>query len=972
MPITKLQPFNLDTTASYTFGTVTATNFVGNGSQLTGIVTGTATPTIATIGYVGNNTATDVAGGETITLTGTGFSAGCSVIINGAAVGVVSFVSSTQVTFVAPALSAGTYILYLVNTNGATAISVPGISYSGTPSFYTAAGSVGAVYEASAFNSNVAAAGDSAITYTVASGTLPTGATLNANGVITGTSVLTNNTTTYTFGVNASDGQNQDVTRSYTITVNPDVITWSSPTNNATISLGQNSASSTTLTAVSAAGKAITYTANALPSGLSISGNVVTGTPTVLGNTTSILTANATSTTRSATVTVVWNVAVLSEPYFIYNSLLLSGEGTNNATNNTFVDSSTNNFAITRAGNTTQGTISPYGANWSTYNSDTADSGFGFNTNAALNMGTGDFTVEAWVNTAKLPTVNAFQTSAGGFQGIFATGPNQSATGTALYIGTTNLKFDITSDGSGPIDVAHNMVVGQWYHVAVSRSGNTFRAFINGSLVQTATSSAGWNDGYGWGIQRIEPVGGYSGSWWYGYVSNFRAVKGTAVYTSAFTPSTTPLTAISGTSLLTCQSNRFKDNSSNNFSPVFSPNPPTIQRFSPFSPGAAYNASTIGGSGYLDGSGDYLTAPTGSANFGTGDFTIEGWVNFSSTGGGYPQFLSASPATAPQFAFTSNTQMYFYDGATTYGPSFTFNLGSWHHVAWVRAAGVLKFYVNGVSLLSVNYTSAINLGAPMVGGYGGAATNGMFHGYISNLRVVTGTAVYTSTFTPPTAPVSAISGTSLLLNFTNAGIIDGAMQNNIETIGDTKISTTQSKFGSSSIYFDGTGDYLTFPTSLNLQFGTGNFTIELWTYLIARGTQGSTFIGNYNAYTAGSLAIFAGHSSANTAKYQVSYNGSGFPNIQSSTSIIYNQWAHIAVVRSGTTITLYINGVADGTITGASAALNGVGSSWFVGTAGDAIAAYNVNGYIDDVRITKGVARYTANFTPPTTALSTQ
>jgi hypothetical protein len=69
---------------------------------------------------------------------------------------------------------------------------------------------------------------------------------------------------------------------------------------------------------------------------------------------------------------------------------------------------------------------------------------------------------------------------------------------------------------------------------------------------------------------------------------------------------------------------------------------------------------------------------------------------------------------------------------------------------------------------------------------------------------------------------------------------------------------------------------------------------------------------------------------------------------------------------------LYINGVADGTITGASAALNGVGSNWFVGTAGDSIANYHVNGYIDDVRITKGVARYTANFTPPTTALSTQ
>ena len=337
-----------------------------NSASGSGGATGTALK-ITTVGYVGNNTATDTAGGETVTLTGTGFVSGASVIINGVAAGVVTVVSATQLTFTAPALAAGTYIFYVVNTDGATAISVPGISYSGVPSFYTGAGSVGTVYEASSFNSNVAAVGDSAITYTIASGSLPAGATLNANGVITGSSVLTASPTTYTFGVNASDGQNQDVVRSYTITVNPDAVTWSAPADAATVTLGQNSSTSTTLTAVSAAGKAVTYTANALPPGLSIVGGEVTGTPTVLGNTTTLLTATAASTTRTANITVVWDVAVTGEPYFAYNSLLLSGNGSNNANNNTFLDSSSNNFAITRNGNTTQGTFTPYGPNWSNY-----------------------------------------------------------------------------------------------------------------------------------------------------------------------------------------------------------------------------------------------------------------------------------------------------------------------------------------------------------------------------------------------------------------------------------------------------------------------------------------------------------------------------------------------------------------------------------------------------------------------------
>jgi hypothetical protein len=108
-----------------------------------------------------------------------------------------------------------------------------------------------------------------------------------------------------------------------------------------------------------------------------------------------------------------------------------------------------------------------------------------------------------------------------------------------------------------------------------------------------------------------------------GYVSNLRVVKGTALYTSAFTPSTTALTAITNTSLLTCRSNRFIDNSTNNFT-LTAGGTPRVQEFQTFNLPASYNAATYGGSSYFNGTNDYIYLGTNSAlNLGTGNFTLE-------------------------------------------------------------------------------------------------------------------------------------------------------------------------------------------------------------------------------------------------------------------------------------------------------------------------------------------------------------
>ena len=98
-------------------------------------------------------------------MTGSGFNSGAAVLINGSYAGVVTVVSSTSITFTAPANSGGTYPLYVINTDGGTAISVPGISYSGVPSWSTASGSLATVYETNSISNTVTATGDAPITY---------------------------------------------------------------------------------------------------------------------------------------------------------------------------------------------------------------------------------------------------------------------------------------------------------------------------------------------------------------------------------------------------------------------------------------------------------------------------------------------------------------------------------------------------------------------------------------------------------------------------------------------------------------------------------------------------------------------------------------------------------------------------------------------------------------------------------------
>jgi hypothetical protein len=930
-------------------------------------------PRVTTIAYPGDDTAADTAGGQTITITGTGFVAGASVLINGSAVGVVSVVSSTTITIVSPANTTGSYVIYVVNPDGSTAIAIPGIQYSGTPTWTTAAGTLGNVYETASFTQTVTATGDAPITYSVASGAIPPGSTFNANGTITGTSQLSSSPTTYSFTVRATDAQLQDTDRAFSIAVIPDVVTWSSPTDNATYSPAANIAiANITLSATSAVGSGITYTANTLPTGLSLTGANISGTPTVVANTSSLLTATANTTSELSSITINWVVSVASDPYFMYNSLLLPGNGSNGAQNNTFLDGSTNNFTITRYGNTTQGTFSPYGPNWSNYFDGNGD-WLELPTNSMI-LGSSNFTFEAWIfpiETSHMCVINGQTNMATVAGSSFSFNINGDSA--YLYSGSSTT-FAITAP-----TVTRNV----WSHIAYVRTGATFSIYLNGTRTSTTSTlgSSSINTGtYGYNAKIGINGGATAGNNdpFSGYISNLRGIIGSGGYDATQTTITVPTTTLSttaNTALLTCQSNRFIDNSTNAFAITASGNT-KVQRFSPFSPTAAYSAGTIGGSGYFDGTGDYLSIPSNAVfQFGTGDFTIECWFYDTGTSDTYPGLISSANgwqtgSTALRFNNLANRRFGFYHNPTgdpVFSSTNTFASYQWCHVAVARSGTSLKMFVNGVQEASATVSASISLdtttGVLIGSGFDGSSN---IKGYVSNVRVVKGTAVYTSAFTPPTAPVTAIANTSLLANFTNAGIIDNTMMNNLETVGNAQISTAQTKFGSGSMSFDGTGDYMIGSAFSNptRSFGTGNFTIEGWFYINANKVQ---------------IVYDLGTTGGSGTGFQVAFNSSGYPYfllqnstvITSSIAVSVGTWAHVAWVRNNSTCVIYVNGTS-GVSTANSANLSDTGLT--IGTPNDyrdGSSTYHYNGYIDDFRITNSIARYTSNFTPPTSAFPT-
>lgn len=742
-----------------------------------------------------------------------------------------------------------------------------------------------------------------------------------------------------------------------------------------------------------------------------------------------------------------------ADPYFEYTTLLLPGNGTNGAQNNLFLDSgsagdavftasisnttmtvsavtsgtiyvgclitgsgvlanttitafvsgtsggigvytvsqnqgtvasttiTSDGFPITRNGNTTQGTFSPFSqTGWGNYFDGSGDQLTVAN-NSAFNFGSGDFTVEAW----------CYFTGSTGSVINYSNGQSSNANfAWEIYqVSATSIQIAIVESTTSYAASSTALVANAWNHVAGVRSGNTLTVYVNGVAGGTTANVTGVTVNNP--ASATVKISGYNNatSIITGYVSNARIVKGTAVYTSNFTTPITPLTAITNTSLLTCQSNRFVDNSASPKTITVNGSP-SVVAFSPFNPTSSWSAATNGGSGYFDGTGDYLQTATASAfQLGSSNFTIETWVYQTTTSGSQGIIASRTGAVFDGvniYTQASGTQVAVLIasssgawGAIMTSSTLSSLVNRWAHVALVRNGTTATLYVDGVSVGSTTVNFSIYQSANRF--FAGTDGNGSLTGYLSNSRIVKGTAVYTGAFTPPTAPITnagstsaasypsttnvntsfASSECSLLLNFTNAGIYDATSKNDLETVGNAQISTAISaKWGSGSMYFDGTGDYLQSVAKDLFAFGTGDYTVETWVYFTSINSttlqiifmSGSTGGNNFYCH------VDSDQISVGTTAAFVSNQVSSF-----STGV----WYHIAFCRASGTLRLFKDGVQQGSSVTDS-------TNWI--SAGNARCGANESGtqtlfgYLQDLRITK-YARYTANFTPPTAAFPT-
>ena len=656
----------------------------------------------------------------------------------------------------------------------------------------------------------------------------------------------------------------------------------------------------------------------------------------------------------------------------VTNTSLLTLQTNGPANNNGFLDSSLNSFPITRNGNTTQGSFTPYEANgyWSNF---LGGAGNYFTTPASSAStivgtmnGSTNLTIECWI----YPTAYSSQN----FPAVIGDmNPTAEEDNWSFRLNNSGVLMMYWFDGSlNRRSTSATVPLNTWTHIAVNIAAGAIGLFINGvsqastgpASLTTVSGSRG-NLTFG---QWNNASGGANSGLFAGYISNFRIIKA-STYTASFTPSTTPLTAIANTSLLICQSNRFIDNSTNAFA-ITTTGSPSVQAFQPFVPTVQYTPSTLGGSGYFDGTGDSLSIPNVPAS-GTGSFCFEAWIYptnssvnqmiIGAVNGG--MWVGMNIDTANNFsigrAFTANDN----------GVSFTWANNRWYHVAVNRNGTSLQFFVNGVQVGST-LTNSINYSvAGRLIGAEGTTPATFYSGYIAGLRVVNA-SVYTSAFTPPTAPPSVIASTTLLTNFANAAIFDNSGMNNLETVGNAQVNTGVVKYGTSSMYFDGSGDYLV-PTSagsnVTSALGSGDFTVEFWVY----------FIGGLGA----DIVLYDGRPLSTNGVYptiyvnsssQLSYVVSSSDRITSGSAFITNTWYHIALARTGTNTKMFVNGTQVGSTYSDSNNYLSAARRPVIAINGFNETAAPLNGYMDDLRITKGVARYVTNFTPPVARMPNQ
>lgn len=396
---------------------------------------------------------------------------------------------------------------------------------------------------------------------------------------------------------------------------------------------------------------------------------------------------------------------------------------------------------------------------------------------------------------------------------------------------------------------------------------------------------------------------------------------------------------------------------------------------------------------YLDGSGDCLRIATTNPTISlAGDFCVEGWARL--TGGAtLAPFVATVGSGVWHIGRSASGFLTLYSsvGTAVITGSTTVANDVWFHWVWERVSGVHSIYLDGVSQGTHSHSATITPTTLVLGATSTTATNPMA-GYLDEVRVTSGVSRYGANFTPPAAAFDNYAigdefiddvvflvhadDSSGTVNTTTKPLIElrGNLpsQVNFVQINTGSTGTITRKFGSGSVQLGSSGfttGYLEYPDSSLWDFGSGDFTFEFWVFNRADLPSGNRYIFSKNG-SSGPLLIY--QDGANKTVTSVTTVADGTQNLPSGSNpaLAVNTWHHYALVRNGTTITRYIDGTAAGavTVTSGTALVTNTAPPCFGNNFVGASSGWY--GMLDEIRITKGVARYTADFTPQASAFA--
>ena len=573
-------------------------------------------------------------------------------------------------------------------------------------------------------------------------------------------------------------------------------------------------------------------------------------------------------------------------------------------------------------------------------------------------IGTSDFTIESWV----------YITNSSANQLICDTRPTSTdnTTGINIQFRSNNVAY-VGSFGVGYITGTTVMADYTWNHIAVTRTGGTMTLWVNGTSEGTASHSVNLTS-----TDMKIGTNRSGASVFHGYIRDLRLVK-SAVYTSSFTPPTEPLTAITNTEILACNLPYLADASSNDHT-VTSNGNCAIVAYSPYDK-EPYKGSQHGMSLQFNGTNQRIQYSDTTVNPGTSDCTWEGWFYPYTEAGTGLIFETQNRATAGLRLY------YSYNTWTVNGSdSLSFNYArtgttarQWTHFAVTKSGSTYQLWIDGKDGGSDTGASDVTGDGISFGCSYGTNTLDL-KGAIADFHV-TKEVKYTAAFTPPTKAVAHDAGKTLMRWADDVKMYDASGTHEFHRLsagGGPQLSTSTRKFTTSAAYsFDG-GDYIGIGSEHNtesestyrqdeLPNGTEDFTIEMW-------FNCSSF-SNYDYLYSQSYAIQVYLTANGYIAFATNDEDSGntyTTNVVDNVALSTGTWYHMAFVRNGSSHKLYINGTEYLSATSSDPIIKtraaGIGVLYH--TAGS--SNYWFNGFIQDVRITKGLARYTAAFTPPT------